>query len=496
MSFKVPADIPRSGSQGILDPFPPSKLAVNVEGLSKCYRIYEHPRHRLLQTLWGNRRQYYKEFWALHELSFQLQRGETLGVVGRNGSGKSTLLQLICGTLTPSTGRVEVQGRIGALLELASGFNPEFTGRENVFLNGSVLGLSQAEIEQRLDTILTFADIGPFIDQPVKTYSSGMAIRLAFAVQAHVDPDVLVVDEALAVGDELFQRKCYAHLEQLKARGTSILLVSHSCPQIVQHCDQALLLHKGRARLWGKPQRITVVYQRLSNASDQEWDQALAELNETATTRPSLGQGLGEEVSRQEEMRILEPLPGSEQVEAWLDRSLQPSSTVIYPARGARIESLSIETAGGQPANILPYGLDFALRFDYQAEDSLPGLAFGCHIVSHDGQRVSGQVFPEQRETLNNVQAGDRWTIRFSFRGGLWPGMYFVGGGIWVPGDSNLFLHRVVDFRALRILANGQIIAIGACNLQGGPAKLTSSGVQRLTAAETTNQPTEMETKP
>ena len=225
-------------------------IAIRASGLSKCYRIYNHPRDRLIQAIWGRDRfarpkLRYREFWALNDVSFELARGQTLGVVGRNGSGKSTLLQLLCGTLLPTNGNVETKGRIGALLELGSGFNPEFSGLDNVYLNASLLGLSQTEIENQLDAILSFAEIGDFVDQPVKTYSSGMAVRLAFAVQAHISPDLLVVDEALAVGDELFQKKCYAHLNQLKEQGTAVLLVTHNCPQIIQNCDQALLLHAG-----------------------------------------------------------------------------------------------------------------------------------------------------------------------------------------------------------------------------------------------------------
>jgi len=217
-----------------------SDIAIKVVNLGKCYQIYENPRDRLKQMLMQGRRNYFREFWALHDVSFEVRKGETVGLVGKNGAGKSTLLQIVCGTLAPSAGSVEVCGRIGALLELGSGFNPEFTGRENVYLNGALLGLAKEEVDQRFDRIVDFSGVGNFIDQPVKTYSSGMVVRLAFAVQAQSDPDVLIVDEALAVGDAKFQTKCFAHLRALKQRGTSILLVSHATEQIATHCDRAV----------------------------------------------------------------------------------------------------------------------------------------------------------------------------------------------------------------------------------------------------------------
>jgi lipopolysaccharide transport system ATP-binding protein len=234
--------------------------AIEIRNLSKCYNIYERPRDRLLQMLYRKRRQLYRQFWALRDVSFDVPRGETIGIVGRNGSGKSTLLQMIAGTLTPTTGSVKSNGRIAALLELGSGFNPEFTGRENVFLNGSLLGLSQSEIEERFDSIVEFADIGQFVDQAVKTYSSGMMVRLAFAVQAQTDPEILIVDEALAVGDARFQAKCFDRLKQLKNNGTSILLVSHSSEQIVTHCSQALLLDGGQMLMSGNPRDVVNRY--------------------------------------------------------------------------------------------------------------------------------------------------------------------------------------------------------------------------------------------
>lgn len=235
-------------------------LAIDVRGLGKSYHIYERPSHRLLQGLARGRKQYFREFWALRGVDLQVRRGQTVGVVGRNGSGKSTLLQMLAGTLTPTEGSVRVNGRVAALLELGSGFNPDFTGRENVFLNASILGLSRSEVEARLDDILAFADIGEFIDQPIRNYSSGMAVRLAFAVQAQVQPQVLIVDEALAVGDAKFQAKCFARLKQLKQEGVAILLVSHATDQIVQHCDHALLLDGGRPLCSGKPRDVVNRY--------------------------------------------------------------------------------------------------------------------------------------------------------------------------------------------------------------------------------------------
>jgi lipopolysaccharide transport system ATP-binding protein len=243
-------------------------IAIRVHNLSKCYQIYNAPRDRLkqfvvprMQRLLGKPpKQYYSEFWALKDISFEVKKGETVGIIGRNGSGKSTLLQIICGTLTPTSGTVETHGRIAALLELGSGFNPEFTGRENVYLNAAVLGLSKEEIDQRLDDILAFADIGKFIEQPVKTYSSGMVVRLAFAVQSQIAPDILIVDEALSVGDAKFQAKCFERLRQLKDNGTSILLVTHSSEQIVTHCSNAILLNGGVQVETGEPGRVVNCY--------------------------------------------------------------------------------------------------------------------------------------------------------------------------------------------------------------------------------------------
>ena len=223
---------------------------IQVSTLGKCYHIYDRPQDRLKQMLWRGRRRYYREFWALHNLSFNVKQGQTIGIIGRNGSGKSTLLKLLCGTLHPSCGTLQVRGKVAALLELGSGFNPEFTGRENVYLNAALFGLDEQHIQEALPAILAFADIGNFIDQPIKTYSSGMVVRLAFAIIAHVQADILVIDEALAVGDIFFVQKCKRFLRQFQAHGT-LLFVSHDATAVMNLCDYALWLDQGHLREFG-----------------------------------------------------------------------------------------------------------------------------------------------------------------------------------------------------------------------------------------------------
>lgn len=236
-----------------------SEVAIKVENLSKSYQIYEKPRDRLAQMFLRGRRQLYREFWALKDVSFEIRRGETVGIIGRNGSGKSTLLQLICGTLAQTTGSIQTHGRVAALLELGSGFNPEFSGRENVYLNASILGLTPEEIEARYEDIVQFADIGDHMEQPVKTYSSGMYVRLAFAVIAHVDADILVIDEALAVGDAVFTQKCMRYIRDFRKRGT-LLFVSHDMNSVLNLCEKAVWLDHGQVRRQDEAKTIAEEY--------------------------------------------------------------------------------------------------------------------------------------------------------------------------------------------------------------------------------------------
>lgn len=271
-----------------------SELAIRAQGLGKCYQIYDQPRDRLLQLFRPRGKQRYREFWALKDVSLDIRKGEALGIIGRNGSGKSTLLQLICGTLGATTGSLSSHGRVAALLELGSGFNPEFSGRENVYLNGAVLGLKRAEIDARFDEITAFAGIGEFIDRPTKTYSSGMLVRLAFAVSVCVEPDILIVDEALAVGDASFQFKCLERLDRLTRQGMTLLFVSHDMSMVKRFCTRALYLRDGEIRASGAPETIAELY--LLDMRDEQRRRASAgaiQVNAKTPLNPERGMAFG-----------------------------------------------------------------------------------------------------------------------------------------------------------------------------------------------------------
>lgn len=247
---------------------PSEDIAISARNLTKTYRLFAHPGDRVKQAATFGLRKYHKEFTALRDVSFDIRKGEAVGIIGRNGSGKSTLLQLICGILKPTSGTVRVNGRVSALLELGAGFNPEFTGRENVYFQGALQGFTKTQMGERFEDIAAFADIGEFIEQPVRTYSSGMFLRLAFAVAVHVDPEILMVDEALAVGDVRFQARCFRRFEALKEDGVTVLFVSHSAEQVVRLCGEALLIDSGDLRMQGPPRDVTNRYLDLALSPD------------------------------------------------------------------------------------------------------------------------------------------------------------------------------------------------------------------------------------
>ncbi|MBR0774557.1 ABC transporter ATP-binding protein [Bradyrhizobium diazoefficiens] len=446
-----------------------SDVSVRVEHLSKYYQIYDSPRDRLkqfvlprLQSLTGREpRHYFREFWALKDVSLEVRKGETVGIIGRNGSGKSTLLQAICGTLNPTFGKIQTTGKIAALLELGSGFNPEFTGRENVYLNAAILGLSQHEIDACFDEIAAFADIGDFIEQPVKSYSSGMVVRLAFAVQAMINPDILVVDEALAVGDERFQRKCFARLEELKAKGTSILFVSHSASAVIELCDRAFLLDSGFRLMQGRPADVVRAYQRLLYAPPEEQKLLVQEYSAAADAGEVAGYRNATE----------EKSAPAKNNSASFDPGLVPTTTTVYPVQGAEILSIAILDQGSRVVNVLNPNEIYQIEVTGRFLKDLSGVYFGVHIRTISGAVITGQRHPHDGTHIRNVRAGAGFRIRFSFRMGLFNEAYFVGGGIWSQEEPNC-AHRIIDALMFRLAQTDPSGSFGYADLMSSEPSL------------------------
>lgn len=438
-----------------------SEFAVRVRNVGKSFHIYDKPQHRLRQLLGATKRQLYREFWAVRDVSLDVRKGETIGIVGCNGSGKSTLLQVICGTLAPTNGHVDTKGRLAALLELGAGFNPEFSGRENVYMNAAILGLSRSETDAKFDEVVEFADIGDFIDQPVKTYSSGMYVRLAFAVQACIDPDILVVDEALAVGDERFQRKCFARMEKLKSNGTSILFVSHSAQNILDWCDRAILMHKGEAIYSDSPVNTIQAYQKLIYAPPDQQEEALAQVKafRLATMEAKMAEATAESTKNS--------VPPPDVDVAFFDPALVPETTVTYPTQGAEITEILIQDATGKRVNVLVRGGEYIFVVKGKFLEDCRSVHFGIHIRPVSGICITGQRYPGTGQSINEISANSRFEIAFRFRLSLVTGSYFVGGGVWSDYEPEC-LHRVLDMAMIKVLPVEHDFAFGYFDASNG----------------------------
>jgi len=432
---------------------------IRVKGLEKTFRMYQKPQDRLKQMLLprlGRKRDYFTTFTALKDVNLTLGRGETVGIVGRNGSGKSTLLQIICGTLQPSAGEVNVNGRIAALLELGAGFNPEFTGRENVYLNGAIIGMDKEEIEARFDDIARFADIGQFMEQPTKSYSSGMYVRLAFSVAIHAEPDILVVDEALSVGDEAFQRKCFARIEALQDRGATILFVSHSAQAVIELCDRAILLDGGDVLMSGAPKRVVGQYQRLMNLTGEQADatretiKRMGAQDADVKSKENTSSGSKKDTSRPPEANTDSQLDPS-----WFDPDLKSSSTVTYDTQGARIKTPQILNSQGQQVNYIAVGRRYTISYNATFEKAVEKLLFGGLFKTVSGVELAGaNNVRVQHPQINSVKAGDQVAVKIDFTCHFMPGTYFLTIGLMAMMDDEfVFLHRIVDALAVRVMA-------------------------------------------
>ena len=394
-----------------------SDIAVQVEHLSKCYQLYDRPHQRLLQMLWHGRKQYYREFWALNDVSFEVKKGETVGIIGRNGSGKSTLLQLICGTLNPTGGTVSTQGRVAALLELGAGFNPEFTGRENVYMNASILGLTHDEIDSRFDAIAAFADIGQFLEQPVKTYSSGMYVRLAFAVIAHVDADILIIDEALSVGDAFFTQKCMRFLRNFMGKGT-VLFVSHDTGAVINLCERAIWLDKGTSQFQGEPKKAAELYLEELYAAQQKTQEAgqIAALQETGGGAEIHGDQAEKAKKRSpSDMRL--PYINLTQYRNDIELFAFNINNSSFGAGGGTILSVSLNTQEGDPLTWIIGGEFIVLRILCEAHAILTNPIVGFYVNDRLGQALFGDN--TCNFSLNKplqLAVGEKFEAQFHFR--------------------------------------------------------------------------------
>jgi lipopolysaccharide transport system ATP-binding protein len=422
-------------------------IAIRVSNLSKSYQIYEAPRDRLKQFVLPRLqratrqapKQYFRDFRALNDVSFNVRKGETVGIIGRNGSGKSTLLQIICGTLTPTGGTVETRGRIAALLELGSGFNPDFTGRENVYLNAAVLGLSQIEIADRYDAIAAFADIGQFIDQPVKTYSSGMTVRLAFAVAISVEPKILIVDEALAVGDAAFQRKCIRRIAELTDSGVTLLFVSHDTETVKRICTRSLYLDRGQMRMLGDAKEVCIEYERdLFGASRHA-----PASTKTATAEPKKSKGC-------------------------FDPELHASAEKSYGDGRAAIESIAVAETSGEHVNVIPIGAEFIVAYTVKFLDTVARPVFGMMITTREGVCVFGSNTTDLDVSKREFVANDKLQVSFKLTNNLGPGIYYLTCGIHSKDhpDGLIYIHRRMDAYLFRSLpSESAILSSGLAHL-------------------------------
>lgn len=406
-----------------------SDIAIKVEGLSKRFEIFNQPRDRLKQMLVPNvqrvlgkpQSQFFKEFWALQNVSLEVKRGDTLGIIGRNGSGKSTLLQIICGTLTPTVGKVETNGKVAALLELGSGFNPEFTGRENVYLNASLYGLSESEVTDRFSSIEKFAEIGDFIDQPVKIYSSGMMVRLAFAVIAHVDADILVVDEALSVGDAVFTQKCMRFIRSFQQHGT-LLFVSHDASAIQNLCKSAVWLGNGEVRQTGSAKEVSEAYLQYSLQEIYGNEAKLANLDNDKPSSSYL-------------------IPNTDQEQIY--NSAYNVTSNLSEANGwttgkAKIISVELADSEGNLQPVFSGGENVVIKIKVEVHDDFNQPILGFLVKDRLGQDLFGEnTLPFSAHNTRTVKAGQTLEGEFSFILPMLPNGQYAVMTSFADGDLN-----------------------------------------------------------
>lgn len=408
--------------------------AIEVSDVTKVYRLYERQRDRLWETLGLDRKKTYKEKYALNHVSFRVKRGETVGIIGTNGSGKSTMLKLITGVLTPTAGSIRVDGRISALLELGAGFNMEYTGIENVYLNGAMIGFTKEEIDARLDDIISFADIGDYINQPVKSYSSGMFVRLAFAVAINIDPEILIVDEALSVGDVFFQSKCYRKFEEFRRAGKTILFVSHDLSAISRYCDRAILLNQGDLIYDGTPKEAIDLYKKVLVG---QYEEKPAEQPEAADGEKREIQGIGSDS------------------DLWKSRYPVNPSLVEYGEKNGEIVDYALLDENGLMTSNFLKGTVFTVRMKIRAHADILEPIFAFTIKNMKGIEICGTNTTMEHVPVPTMHDGDEHVVEFTQKMDLQGGEYLLSLGCtgYQDGMFRVF-HRLYDVISLTVVSN------------------------------------------
>ena len=449
---------------------------ISVDQVSKVYRLYDKPIDRLLESISLRKKSYHKDFYALRDISFSVGRGEAVGIIGTNGSGKSTMLKIITGVLSATTGKVESRGSICALLELGAGFNQDYTGIENIYMNGTMMGFSKAEMDEKLPAILEFADIGDFVYQPVKSYSSGMFVRLAFALYISIDPEVLIVDEALSVGDVFFQAKCYHRMDELKRKGTTILMVTHDLGSVMKYCDRVVLFHKGEKVGEGLPGQMVDKYKKILAGKDPHAEQFMEEQNflgnvdeeavDTAgtagTTEKNVGTGIASGTAEPASAASPEAGQHSPKSTGFMKDhlTLNPSSQQ-YGNGKAEILDFGVLDKDGRPSNVLLKGEEFSIKERIVFHDDIAAPIFTFTIKDKRGMDLSGTNTLFEGKEIPAVKKGDEYFCTFTQRMNLQGGEYLLSISCtgFEEGEHTVY-DRKYDITSITVLSNKNTVGI------------------------------------
>lgn len=449
------------------------EYAIQVQDVSKIYRLYEKPIDRLKESLSLTHKSYHRDFFALSNISFQVKKGETVGIIGTNGSGKSTILKIITGVLTPTTGNVRVSGVISALLELGAGFNMDYTGIENVYMNGTMMGFTRSQMDEKLPEILEFADIGDFVYQPVKTYSSGMFVRLAFALAINVEPEILIVDEALSVGDVFFQSKCYRRMEEIRKQGTTILMVTHDMGSVIKYCDRVVLLNKGHYVAEGPAGKMVDLYKKIL-ANQMDALEELAEMNDFSggmDGRGSKAAGETDESEGSSKERDADGsskcLSGQEVLSEDKNQGLMKDKISINPNRTeygngkAEIYDLGLFDERGNLTNLLLKGEYFEIKERIRFFDTIQAPIFTYTIKDKKGADLTGTNTMFEGADVKPVGQGDEYEVTFRQKMTLQGGEYLLSMSCtgFEQGEHTVY-HRLYDIASITVISNKNTVGV------------------------------------